>query len=282
MKRLIVLFVALVIVASVVFFFGWIQIKLDEDSYAVIFTKTAGWEEEVISPGEFAWRWQRLFPTNLTLHEFPITPHFTSTTARGNLPSAATYGALLESSTPFSYVVSVDVIYQLQPAALPRLVQDEGLRSETLGAYYNRIDTELEQLIVQATLRLLGQPTQLTSPASALALVVEGLTATLTDQYPGLEFLSVSPTRIELPDIQLYLETKQRYMAILDARADAMQNAAEELATDQTAIDAELARLERYGEILERYPILLDYFSLTRELPNGPLDLVSLFPQPGT
>ena len=282
MKRLIVLFVVLVIIASVVFFFGWIQIKLDEDSYAVIFTKTAGWEEEVISPGKFAWRWQQLLPTNLTLHEFPITPHFTSATVRGSLPSAATYGTLLESATPFSYVISVNVIYRLQPAALPGLVRDDGLRSDALGAYYNRIDTEMEQLIAESTLCLLGQPAQLTPPASALAEAVQSLTATLMRRYPGLEFLSVSPTRIELPDIELYLETKQRYIAILDARTEAMQNAAEELATDQTAIDAELARLERYGEILERYPILLDYFSLTRGLPNDPLELESLIPQPGT
>ncbi len=282
MKRLIVLFLVLVIVASVVFFFGWIQIRLEEDSYAVIFTKTGGWEEDTISPGEFAWRWQRLLPTNLTLHEFPITPHLTSTTLRGNLPSATTYGALLESASPFSYVISVHVIYRLQPAALPGLARDDGLRSDALQAYYNRIDTEMEQLIAESTLRLLGQPVQLTPPASALVEVIESLTATLTRRYPGLEFLSVSPIRIELPDIELYLETKQRYIAILDARAEAMRNAAEELANEQTAVNAKLARLERYGEILERYPILLEYFSLTRELPDGPLDLESLIRQPGT
>ena len=276
MKRLIALFLVLVIIAAVIFYFGWIQIRLDEDSYAVIFTKTGGWEEEIISPGEFTWRWQRLLPTNLTLHEFTVTPHATSATLRGSLPSAATYGALLESATPFSYVISVDVIYRLQPAALPRLVRDDGLRSGALDSHYYRIDTGMEQLITQSTLRLLERPAQLTSPASAVTALVETLTATLVSSNPGLDIISVSP------DIQLYLDTKQRYITILDARAEAMRTAATELATDQTAIDVELARLERYGEILERYPILLDYFSLTQDLQSDPLDLESLVPQPGT
>ena len=111
---------------------------------------------------------------------------------------------------------------------------------------------------------------------------METLNATLVSSNPGLDIISVSPTRLELPDIQLYLDTKQRYITILDARAEAMRTAATELATDQTAIDVELARLERYGEILERYPILLDYFSLTQDLQSDPLDLESLVPQPGT
>ena len=282
MKRLIALFLVLVIIAAVIFYFGWIQIRLDEDSYAVIFTKTGGWEEEIISPGEFTWRRQRLLPTNLTLHEFTVTPHATSATLRGSLPSAAAYGALLESATPFSYVISVDVMYRLQPAALPRLVRDDGLRSGALDSHYYRIDTGMEQLITQSTLRLLERPAQLTSPASAVTALVETLTATLVSSNPGLDIISVSPTRLELPDIQLYLDTKQRYITILDARAEAMRTAATELATDQTAIDVELARLERYGEILERYPILLDYFSLTQDLQSDPLDLESLVPQPGT
>ncbi len=282
MKRLITLFLVLVIIAAVIFYFGWIQIRLDEDSYAVIFTKTGGWEEEIISPGEFTWRWQRLLPTNLTLHEFTVTPHATSATLRGSLPSAAAYGALLESATPFSYVISVDVMYRLQPAALPRLVRDDGLRSGALDSHYYRIDTGMEQLITQSTLRLLERPAQLTSPASAVTALVETLTATLVSSNPGLDIISVSPTRLELPDIQLYLDTKQRYITILDARAEAMRTAATELAADQTAIDVELARLERYGEILERYPILLDYFSLTQDLQSDPLDLESLVPQPGT
>ncbi len=149
MKRLVFLFVVIVIIAGVVFYFGWIQIKLEEDSYAIVFTKTNGWEEEHISPGEFAWRWQRLIPTNLTLHEFPITPHATSATLRGNLPSGSTYGALLETANPFSFVISVDVIYRIRPASLAHLVRDDGLRSDTLGIYYRRMDTEMEQPVPQ-------------------------------------------------------------------------------------------------------------------------------------
>ena len=266
MKGLVVLLVVLVILGAVVFYLGWIQIKLDEDSYALVFTKTGGWEVEVIAPGTFSWRWQRLLPTNLTLHVFTLTPHLNGVSFRGSLPSASAYGALLENTTPFDYVIAVDVAYRLKPESLPALARDAGLRAETQEDYYGRTDNEMTQVINESTLRLLADPGAFTPPQSGLTIVADTLTATLERRFPDLDILSVSPTRLEIPDSDLYVATRERYLTVLDSRAAAMRAAAGRMADQQSATDVELARLERYGEILERYPILLEYFRLAQDI----------------
>ena len=56
MKKFLILLILLLVIGGVVFFFGWIQILLPPGTYAVINTKTGGYEEKAIPAGDFAWR----------------------------------------------------------------------------------------------------------------------------------------------------------------------------------------------------------------------------------
>lgn len=282
MRRFALLLVVLVVIGGVVFYFGWIQIKLDEDSYGVIFTKTGGWEDQVVAPGEFTWRAARLLPTNLTLHLFALQPQTQTTNLRGSLPSASTYAALIETTDPFSYALTVDTVYRIRPGELTRLAREQGLRQEGLAAYYRRSENQMEQVVIESLVELLEDDGGLGTTASALDAVASAARAALERAFPELEFAAVTPTRLELPDLNLYNEARQRYLTVLDARTEAMRQAAQALADDQAVMDAGLARLERYGEILDQYPILLDYFSLMQEFPEGPVDLEALIPPPGS
>jgi len=277
MKRLVAFLIVLLILAGVVFYFGWIQIHLNADDYAVIFTKTGGWENEVVRPGEFAWRWQRLIPTNLKLHIFPIVPHSSSATLRGTLPGAESYAGLLEGDAPFSYVVAVNFTYRIRPESLPALARDSGLRSDALDDYYRTTDSEMQQYISESTLDILAQE-ETTPSASTVATIARTIESRLSGRYPDFEIISVNPARLELPDTGLYRETRARFLEVLDARTAALKAAAEEMAADQSATDVELARLERYGAILEEHPILLDYFGLAKSLDINDLDTMLLPP----
>ena len=74
MRKFLVSLLLVVIAAGVAFYFGWIQLQLPADTYGVIFTKTNGFEQNVVKPGTFVWRWQRLLPTNLTLFTYQLKP----------------------------------------------------------------------------------------------------------------------------------------------------------------------------------------------------------------
>lgn len=277
MKRLLVVLVLLIVVGGVCFYFGWLQIRLDEDSYGVVFTKTRGWEETVLLPGSFEWRAERLLPTNLSLHVFPLETQVFQTTLRGSLPAATTYAALLETSGAFSFAVTVGVSYQIDPERLPQLAKDDGLRAEGLSAYYSQVEAEIQQVVSES---VTGTLVSTLPPLSASGAIRENLEEVLGRRFDALRILSVSVTRLDLPDLDLYEETKSRYTEVLDARTEALKAAALDQANVQAELDAGLERLERYGEILERYPILLDYFTLSQDNPGGPLDLEALIPVP--
>ena len=66
---------------------------------------------------------------------------------------------------------------------------------------------------------------------------------------------------------------------MLEARAEALREAARELARQEADTEQDLAMLERYGEILDRYPVLLDYFRVGQEIEGDPLNLDAILPQ---
>lgn len=281
MKRLVVLFVFLVVVGGVVFFFGWIQIRLDADEHAVIFTKTHGWEEQVVRPGEFTWRWQRLLPTNLTLHVFPLTTRVTSATMRGTLPSAAAYGSLVDGTAAFSYLITLDVAYRLREDSLPQLARDHGLRSNSLDEHYSSLDAQIGQSTKDSIVGLVTSRSGSIESPVPHDVITGRVVDDLTRHFPDLELLSVDVIRVELPDLDLYQQARTLYEEVLETRAQSLKDAAQTFARQQTQTDNELRLLERYGEILDRFPILLDYFRLSVETGGDPLSLESLIRQTG-
>jgi hypothetical protein len=278
-KRLIVLLVFLIAVGAVVFFFGWIQIKLGPDEHAVIFTKTNGWEEQVIEPGTFTWRWQRLLPTNLTLYVFTLTPEQTNASIRGSLPSASTYATILDGAGGFSYAVTLDISYRIAPASLPTLAREDGLRPDGLQQYYDSLESQLAERAKNAVMQRLADDPGDFGSTRAYSRVEEAALEELGRSLPQLEVLAVDVVRLELPDLALYEQARDRYAQVVETRAQALSDAAAAFARRQTETDSELQMLERYGEILDRYPILLDYFRLGTEIDADPLSLESLIPQ---
>ncbi|MBL7006996.1 MAG: hypothetical protein ISR78_07955, partial [Spirochaetia bacterium] len=71
MKKLIIILSILLIISAVIFYFGWIQLKLEKDTYGVIFTKTGGYHDKVLVSGQFAWSAAALIPKNVELTLIP-------------------------------------------------------------------------------------------------------------------------------------------------------------------------------------------------------------------
>jgi hypothetical protein len=277
-KRLGVILFLLIVVAGVVFFFGWIQLRLDADEHAVLFSKTSGWEETVIAPGTFTWRWQRLIPTNLSIYEFSLQPTTTTVSLTGSLPSAANYAAIIDGPASFSYRLALDVSYRIRPDALPALARDEGLRPDTLAEFTSARGAQIGQAAKEAAFELLeNSPSALNGPSAATTLATR-VTSHLERRFPELEVVAVDARNIELPDLELYALARSRYTEVVDARAAALTEAARSVAVEQTRTETELELLERYGEILERYPVLLDYFRMGNEIGGDPLELQNLIP----
>jgi hypothetical protein len=278
MKKAIAILIFLVLAGGTAFYFGWVQFRLPPGTVGVTFTKTSGWDSEVIEAGEFTWRWEALLPTNFTLHVVDVDPVTVGVSSTGNLPSGALYGGLLEGSPTFEYEVRFDVTYRIDPEALPRLLEEGAIEGSDVSAWYDSMNDSIE---AQA-LELVSEAMESVSDASAgerVSRFAESMEDRLSGAVPDVEIVSVLPRRISLPDIGLYREARELYLGAMEARREAIEEAMASTSTGEVLEEARLGTLRRYGEVLSEYPVLLEYFSLGAEEGVDPLNLGELRPE---
>ena len=103
MKKVIAVFFILLVLAGVVFYFGWTQFKVGAGECGVLISKTSGVNREPVMPGKFSWHWECLLPTNAVLRVFSLKPRSVTKTVSGSLPSADVYSTAFQSAPDFSY-----------------------------------------------------------------------------------------------------------------------------------------------------------------------------------
>lgn len=276
MRKFVISLVILILAGGTAFYFGWVQMQLPPNSYAVVFTKTGGWDETVLEPGEFHWHWERLLPTNFTLHVFSSAPHRTDLRSSGRLPSAETYSAYLEEAPEFRYDIEATVSYRVRAEELPRLAREEDLDPAGLEEWYAQYDARIADRARAVLGDLYAGATDAGGGSVALSSLEDELTDRLAEDFPDLEIVSAVPVAVSVPDFGLYEAARSLYFEAIDARRAAITEqtfaAEERRITEESRIET----LRRYGEILAEYPVLLDYFSLSAERGVDPLDLSAL------
>jgi len=250
----------LVAAGATVFWFGWIQFDLDEGEYAVVYTKSHGYEDRVLSPGEFEWRWQALLPTNLTLHVFRPETRRSTVELSGDLPSGDFYAALVGEELDFRWSVRVRIDYRLDPSALPELVAD------------GRIETDLEDMYAEFDARLQGMVGGLvaediaeasgTAPLELRGNLEESIDARTAAADPIFDIIGVTVEHLEYPDTVLYGEARRLALELMEARRAVLEEVEDTSLRRQDAQDNRIQLLEEYGRVLDAYPVLLDLFAL--------------------
>jgi hypothetical protein len=263
-KAFLITLIVLVVLGGVAFYFGWIQIHLPANTYAVIFTKTSGFDNHVIRPGTFVWRWERLIPSNLTLYRFNLEPYQSEQSVQWALPSADLYSAVLPNSPSFTLKARVLSTFELRPESLPALVEKQGLRPDKLDSFYQQQAQELASLVLKDVQGL--PPERLVDPALAPGLLQE-----LSGQLPDLALRSLRLQDLQLPDLTLYALAQQSYRSLVEARDRARNEAQSRLAEQEAAAQGlkteqagVLDLLGEYGKLLNQYPILLKAMAVDR------------------
>jgi hypothetical protein len=255
MKKLVFLFILLLIAGGCVFFFGWIQILIPAETYAVVFTKTGGFDSRVVEPGKFVWRWERLIPTNMTLYKFELAPYATRASFRSGLPSAELYSSVLPERPGFNFEADIELEIRVRPESLPVLVSEAELRPEGLAQYYEGIAADYAQAVAESAYR---------DATLSVFELQKSIAADFASRYPDLEVISVRLRRLERPDTKLYALAQSTYQELVETQQEARKSAAGQLALEQArasaGIEKERASLEllsEYGELLTKYPVLL-------------------------
>lgn len=259
MRRFAVTLAVLVVCGGAIFAVGWLSVRVRPGSYAVIVTKTGGVDPAVLAPGSFRWSAAAFLPTNVRLVTFSPASSERRVELSGTLPSAAAYSAFMAGEPDFSYAMTIRLIAAPRPEALPELFGRWGIADDAALASW--LDTELD--LAAAELRgavsgMAGGPAAIDGPA---------LVALVSSRRPLLDVRDVEVLSSRVPDMALYDEARRLYAAYIERFRASVEPALSAASSKSAAEQVQIDVLKRYGELLERYPALIDYMAIQAGLP---------------
>ena len=263
MRRFIITFIVVVLLAGTAFVFGYVPFRVDAGSVGVLWSKTSGWDTTVIVGGRFVWRWQLLIPRNTTVYTLPREPRRMDLRAKVAAPSAALYADYVDA--PLESHIELRIRYLLTPEAIVELVP-LGLRPESIEAWYRDIEDRIRSVAL-AALTSTEQPL----PASA-SQIGSRVRARLDDEFPQLEVQAVIPVRIDLVDPLVVETARATFEAVQAAREAALIAEAAAFASLTNAAEQRIETLRGYAQLLDEHPVLLDYLRIVAEVGTDPLN----------
>jgi hypothetical protein len=260
MKNVVVL-ILVFILAGTAFFFGWAQLPVPPGSYGVLRSKTHGVDPALIREGKFRWAWYKLIPTNVSTLVFTLNPVTRQLAAAGSLSGAETYAAAAGIRADFSYEIAATLSFSLKADVLPSLVRSGGLSSqESLEHYEENLAAEIEHFAMERLSAYAAEDTFLAGIPKSTAQT--RLAEDIHQAFPDIENVSCTILQAKLPDLALYNMARSLYEEYLGSQRALLKT---ELAAQAERNINSLFRfdeLERYGELLTKYPVLLQYLQL--------------------
>ncbi len=265
MRKIIVSLILLILVALSVFFIGWTTLVIPPGAYAVVLTKSSGWAEAPIPPGKFSWHWERLLPTNMNLFCFQLNPSSHEFSLSGELPQAGLYASFMPEKPDFSYEFRGSLFLRVKASALPGIVRDYSVRDEAgLKLWISQQAQDIAARLSQIVQLRSGESEYGALFASGGKALADNLIAEIAEDFPRFDILSINIASYRFPDSKLYEQGKSIYTSYLGAKKSFIEPVIRELAQKGALDEYRLESLERYGELLNRYPILIDYLAVER------------------
>jgi hypothetical protein len=273
MRKVLGVFILIVILGGTVFFFGWVQLAVPAGSCGVLRSKTHGIDDRPIREGEFRWVWYRLIPTNTTITVFSPVFINRSLDLRGTLPSGEIYAAFAGLTADFSYEIEGNLSFTINAASLPHLMEEQGITGqEDLAAYGNKLGDYAAAFASQWLRRHEEDEKWLA------ALLTEGfpesLIAEIRGRFPEIETLSGNISRVRVPEFALYYATRSLYEEYITRQQEFLKRVAAEAADEHISSQLRYDELAKYGELLTKYPLLLYYLAIEKGVEPQYWDLL--------
>jgi len=270
MKKFFFVLLLLLILCGTVFILGWAQLTVPPGSYGVMRTKTHGLETQVIRDGEFRWFWYKAIPTNAIVSVYTINPVKRSIKSSGVLSSGNVYATLAGLNADFSWEISGEISFTLKPECLPQFTAKENINDdEGLKKAEENLAAKVETLVLLRLRNYMDNTNGEEIDAIDFAASHPEISGEIESLIPEVENLSCTIQFIRIPDYALYQSLFSLYQEYL-ARQNAVlslgvANEAERRIILRTRMD----ELTQYGELLTKYPILIQYLSLEKDIQNG-------------
>ncbi len=245
----------LIIFAAVVFFVGWIQFYVKNGNCTIMTSKTGGLYKEAIVPGKFLWRWERLLPTNVHLENFSLSPLSTHHVCSGILPSGDIYTKEFDSSADFSYKFEMNISLAASPETIYELYKENKIQNnDDLQKFLEQKSKQLSGTVVQNILRQQETSSQyIQNPVLDNDFISE---LSLHPEFGNLKINSIEFVSAKIPDVKFYNKIKDFYDRYLENVQQKVEQKAQEQAKQFLAQDRKLHQLEKFAELIKKYPEL--------------------------
>jgi hypothetical protein len=259
---LIFLFV-LIILAGAGFYLGWAQAGVPPGTYGVMRSKTHGTDLRFIKGGEIRWVWYKLIPGNVKILTLSPRRMKADLHSSGSLPSGDVYASIAQAPTDFSWELLGEFSFSIKPDALPSLAEKENWAGENdLSSYEETLAKRLESFILAKLSDYGSDEAKMEKLLTSLPL--PDLNSAAETAFPEVENFNCILRAVKFPDYRLYRSLRSLYEEYL-ARQESILK--EDLAGDAEAKVASKLRMDelfKYGELLTKYPVLLQYLALEK------------------
>ena len=246
-------------------------------------SKSGGYYQKVITPGQLTWRWERLIPTNARIFVFDLAPRQVHYTAEGALPSADQYSKVLNIKDNFSWSFSVDALVTLKTEYLVAAVTKNGLQTQEglETAIDSGVQAALQTLMYRYVSELLDNPYEYQQVKTDYHALSEKIKSELSKTI-GPEFLieDITLSKIVIPDIHTYKLAEQSYNLYEQQRemllAETAAKEAQYAASEQFQID----RLTKWGDFLAKYPHIIELIAVAQQDSKAALNALKSIGKP--
>jgi len=262
MKKFLITLLFLVIIGGAVFFFGWAQFSVPPGQYGVINSKTHGFDNETVRSGEFRWLWYKLIPTNVHIAVFNLEQAKFPINFHSSLPSGDTYANFAGiTNADFSWDLRGEISFGIDPEMLASLAERYNLTDqEALDEYLKNTAKDIEVIILRAL-------SSSDSESERIEKIMSGnpdalMEKEIKERFPEIRDFSFVIHSAKYPDFILYRQIRLLYEEFLVKQREYVTAAFGRRAENHIETQLHFDELERYGELLTKYPVLLEYLEM--------------------
>lgn len=253
-----VMLVIIVVFAGFVFWLGLENRELKENSVGIVYTKTSGWSEKVLIPGKFNWSFQKVIPTNYTLHTFLIETQNINFEIKDTLPSSNLYASFNSIEVDnFNYSFNFSGNIKLNSDYIPKLVQDGEFTQDNFLKWQEENIQKIKNI-----LKIYISKSVIISNTLEMNSVTEEYISNL---FPYYNFRDIY-INIKSPDMELYEVCRKRYIQNIETQTSADEEYLVQSLKQQNEEQLKLDLLKKYGEIFTSYPIMIEYLKIDTDM----------------
>lgn len=268
MKKNRVTVLLLLIFSATVFYVGWIQFSVPAGKYGVLVSKTGGVDPDPVLPARFRWQWERLIPTNSEIYVFDLVPVSCTVSAEGTLPSGTLYSGMFEGNPDFSWKIALNISGRPKASALPDLVGRLNIKDQAglEGWTKERLQAVADASGRSAIAAAMANPGEWATVSADPAKLAERIASDFSpEKLPDIEVLSIKPEMLRFPDFSLYALAAKTYEEYQTRRSSLLAKTAASEADSSVSEYLQIERFARWGEVLTKYPILIDFLAVARD-----------------